>query len=400
MPIKFQSKLPAALKAEVEQTFGRRVFSSKDCILLSLEIFSKTKEQVNVNTLRRLFGLVQANYNPSVSTLNIMAKYCGFSSFEEVPEISIENDEIEFVPREEIIRYLANVLEEMPLQDVLNPTFFIFFKHMILLFGRNPSLAKAFQNHLVKAKTGHTFYFEHFINIDKLNDFYGDGLRHYVNEKRTKEAECHANSLLVFRYWLTAENEKLNKIFANLYDFQAEKSINASICARYFSAHLYHAHANNLLVEKVINEIQKFHFSLCIQREQTQPFPFFEYIVSEALVLTGYYNEALYYINFASENYFKNLTYSGFGYYQAFDLLKAMALLRVEQKRYAENILNHINTHEFGFLSKKFNCILYISLLIQFNKASQSEKEELKVLVAETGFKKIYNIFRFGFSAD
>jgi hypothetical protein len=391
MPVRYTSKLPISLKSEVEQTFGRHIFSAKDCILLSREIFTKTKEQVNVNTLRRLFGLVKTHYNPSASTLNILAKFCGFSSFEEVPEISAEKKEKELVPRQDVIKYLTNVLEEMPLHDVLNPTFCVFYKHLILFLDKNPSLAKAFQSHLVKARNGYAYYFEQFVNIDKLNNFYGDGLRQYANEHRTKEAEVFTSSLLVFRYWLTMEPQKIGKVFASLSDVQLSSSMGKNVftSSRFFSAQLYNAHVHKLPVEKTINDIQKFHFNLCTQKEQTQLFPFFEYIIAEALILTGYYYEGLYYINYALDNYYKNLGYQGFGYYQALDLLKTIALLKTDQQKEARLIFNEINPSEFGFLSNKYNSILYLMLSKSFKRARQNDKKELNALIKETGFKRI-----------
>lgn len=390
MPVHFTSKLPVSLKTEVEQTFGRHIFSSKDCILLSREIFSKTKEQVNVNTLRRLFGLVKTRYNPSASTLNILAKFCGFTSFEEVPDAAGIKEK-ELVPRQDIIKCLTNVLEEMPLHDVLNPTFCVFYKHLILLLDKNPSLAKAFQSHLIKARNGYDFYFEQFVNIDKLNGFYGDGLRRYANEHRTREVELLSNSLLVFRYWLTMEPHKSGRVYTNLSEASLTPSMsrNVFISSRFFAAQLYFAHMHKLPVEKTINEIQKFHYTLCTQKEQAQLFPFFEHIIAEALILTGYYHEGLYYINYAADNYYKNLSYLGFGYYQALEILKAIALLKVDQQKEAKMIFNELNPSEFGFLSMKYNSMLYLLLSKNFKKARQNDWKELKALVKETGFKRI-----------
>src|SRR5687767_12831872 len=72
-----------SLKNEVEAVFGRAITSYRDCILLSEEIYIRTCFKINLNTLRRFFGIVKAEYPPSLATLNIMAKYCGFDSMDE-----------------------------------------------------------------------------------------------------------------------------------------------------------------------------------------------------------------------------------------------------------------------------------------------------------------------------
>src|SRR5437764_1300000 len=72
------------LKHEVEETFGRRIISSRDCIQLSEDIYFKAGDLINPNTLRRLYGLVKADYPSSTSTLSLLAKYCGFNSLDDL----------------------------------------------------------------------------------------------------------------------------------------------------------------------------------------------------------------------------------------------------------------------------------------------------------------------------
>ena len=83
-PTEIKDSLVRLLKSEVEETFGRRIISSRDCIHLSEEVYFKSGYRINHNTLRRFYGLVKADYPPSTSTLTIISKYCGFNSLEEV----------------------------------------------------------------------------------------------------------------------------------------------------------------------------------------------------------------------------------------------------------------------------------------------------------------------------
>src|SRR3954447_26003216 len=73
----------SSLKEEIEETFGKKINVSRDCILLSEEVYGKISLTVNPNTLRRLFGLIKSDYSPSYTTLDILSRYCGFASFEE-----------------------------------------------------------------------------------------------------------------------------------------------------------------------------------------------------------------------------------------------------------------------------------------------------------------------------
>ena len=78
----------SALKKELEQNFGRKIISYRDCVQLVEDIYQKTESTVNVNTLRRFFGLVKTNYTASRSTLLILSKYCGFNSPDEIEKYS------------------------------------------------------------------------------------------------------------------------------------------------------------------------------------------------------------------------------------------------------------------------------------------------------------------------
>jgi hypothetical protein len=70
-----------SLKSEVEIVFGRKVLFSTDCHELSDDIFQKTGSKLSFNTLRRFFHLMKTDFSPSPSTLNILAKYCDYPSY-------------------------------------------------------------------------------------------------------------------------------------------------------------------------------------------------------------------------------------------------------------------------------------------------------------------------------
>ena len=79
-----KNDLLPALRKELENSFGRKVLSSRDCLQMVDDIYQKTGYTINTNTLRRFFGLVKTDYNASPSTLSILLKYCGFNSIEEL----------------------------------------------------------------------------------------------------------------------------------------------------------------------------------------------------------------------------------------------------------------------------------------------------------------------------
>lgn len=392
MAINFISSIPAPLKDEVEQTFGRPVFTAKDCIQLSVDIYNRTRVQVSPHTLRRLFGLVKASSAPSKSTLNILAKYCGFTSHSEVPQFTNNVRETEVVHAENILNFLFSLFHEVPLQEVKKETLLFFVKSVISLLNREPELANSFHRKVAKTTNGQTLYFEKFVYLDKLNHYYGDSLKYYIQEKKTPEAECFGYSLQVLRYWLTGEDQKLHQSFEQLHRYQHHKFSDPSLQGRYYAAKLLFTHFMGQSVEKIHYDIHKAHLNISASPEKRHCFPYFEYLVSAALTLTGNYKEALYFIDFGLEHYQKDHFYVQQGYYHLMVLFKAIALVSVGDQMQAEKIYLKLKPAEFGFLSKKFSMILYLVLAKKLRKSIHKKNEIFFALIKETGFDRFTSL--------
>ena len=57
---------------------------SADCEYLALDIESKTGEHIGVNTIKRLLGMIEDEREPRLSTLDIIARYLDFNSWDEL----------------------------------------------------------------------------------------------------------------------------------------------------------------------------------------------------------------------------------------------------------------------------------------------------------------------------
>lgn len=79
------------LRTEVELKFGRKITYQKDCNSLSNNILDIQKEYISPATLRRLFGFLSTNSNPSRVTLDILSRYIGFKDWEEFNLKGIKN---------------------------------------------------------------------------------------------------------------------------------------------------------------------------------------------------------------------------------------------------------------------------------------------------------------------
>ena len=292
-----QNIIPA-LKKELENSFGRKIVSSRDCLQMVEDIYHKTGYTINANTLRRFFGLVRTDYSASPSTLIILSKYCGFDSVDDIEKLSTKNQPDEDINKEEILHYLVSLFKNLTIDERHNELIENIVQQTILFMERNPSLIDRFQREMAKIPSGRYYYYELFANMDRLNDYYGDGLRYYLRSNSSNETKIFANSMLVFRYWLTEKPFLMEKHMAEIDTITVTLNYPSHILGRFIAARLYFANARNEPLEKILIDATKYHVAIMTKRGNTaSSYPYFELAVCEALILTGLDEEGLEYID-------------------------------------------------------------------------------------------------------
>jgi tetratricopeptide (TPR) repeat protein len=246
-------------------------------------------------------------------------------------------------------------------------------------------------NVVSKTKTGQDLYFENFVNVDKLNAYYGNGLRYYLHAKRTEEASLFAHALVTFKYWL---NNNQEKILHRSYLIDRNPSTATTpvyIMTRYYAALLYFVEAASMSADEILIDIYKYYSSLGLNDNKEQLI-FFEYTISEALVLTGHSQDALYYLrNYRSS--FNKSEYSNF--FVSLDnlkLLEALAHYQTGKYKTAERIFDEIITSDFHFLNKNFASILYLQLMNKLKRKNDKNMETISKLILQTGFFRLNKV--------
>ena len=107
-----------------------------DCYRLALEIKVETNKSVSETTLKRVFGFASSIHQPSIYTLNALAEYCGFKSWNNFytdleqdklqtarqrtwGEIALNATKISLFKIQLVARQLVIVLEEQRRMDKL-----------------------------------------------------------------------------------------------------------------------------------------------------------------------------------------------------------------------------------------------------------------------------------------
>ena len=382
------------LKRELQEHFGRPVATSRDCNLLSEELFQKTSFKVNPNTLRRFFGLVKADYPPSSATLSILSKYCGFDSLDELVHHNGKgrSNETGTHSSDAILRYFVGLFKDTQVQEPVDKTFLALVKQTIVFLQQHPELASKFQKAIAKTDNGQRYYFELYAHIDQLNSYYGEGLLYYLKEKKTPDAQIRGHALLLQRGWLTNDAAAVRRHMAKMGDHHLCDTAHPVICARYFASKIYHAHIEGQPATGILAEALVQHNRIIPSDGYYHNFPTFEYIFSLALTLTQHYADALYYLEQAEAKYKFKHSYVEDGLYETMWLLKAMALARTGQKAQAKEVYEALKPSKFYFLTKKTNTIFYLLLSGYLNKLNPRSEEQLENLVKETGFVKMLEL--------
>jgi hypothetical protein len=377
------------LKNEVQETFGRKISTSRDCIELSDAIFHKTSVAINANTLRRLFGLVKTEYAPSVSTLNILSRYCGFDSIHQLSSAKLSGrDKATDKSELNILLYLVSLFRNIRVEERSNEIFYDLVQETIQFIQRHLDLADRFQRAIAQTKNGQDYYFEQFINTDKLNSFYGDGLRFYLAEKKTPEAQIFGHSLLCTRGWLVGDDEMVRHHFEIVSKNRIQKSMSPLAAGFYYAAHIYFADVNKINTERTLIDAQ--HAYAILKSSNALVLPHFEFPLSMALMLTQHFEEALFYVTHASKP--RPGASRESGVYTSLQLVHGISLARIGAVDEARKIFDSIQPSRFYFIRRKTHTILYLLLDAYINKLSPKVEEQLQILIEDTGFTKLESL--------
>ncbi len=240
---------------------------------------------------------------------------------------------------------------------------------------------------LAKNKLAQVFYFEHFPDYDNLVSFQHKGYTEYLKHKKTPEAQVFGNCILFFGAFLSADNILMEQYYEKLMQIEIPDDIHPMPLGRYYQCLILFQH---FVEEKPIDNILKQIYAI----EKRLPriglhfknFPGLHYFVADALILSGYYKDALKIIDLATKNYSIYREFVWKGYYRQFQLMMAEAYFHLKKTKKAEQLLKKINPEKFYFISRKYFTTRRNLLLIQLNKENSNLKKETNELINKHSF--------------
>ena len=113
----------------IEAKFKQQINSSASCERLALDIESVTNEKLGFTTLKRLLGFTSEQATPRHSTLDILAKYLGFNSYDELEAHINKKGDSDFNNKVETI-YPSQLLDKNEIVISYSPNRHLKLKHI------------------------------------------------------------------------------------------------------------------------------------------------------------------------------------------------------------------------------------------------------------------------------
>jgi hypothetical protein len=364
------------LKTKVEQFYGMPIKYGNQCKQLSIFILEQTGEYLSFQTLRRFFGFIDKNKKPTLHTLNILSKLCGYNHFEDfsaqIKKPKNENNIIEYVysiasRKEEDLNY------HYVCRNIANAMYL------------NMDLLDKNMKFLAASKVAQEYFFERFPFIDQLNNpIYRRALTLYHKAKNTNDSRVFVSTIIYLADYLNKGTPgKLPKI--NLNEII---SLHPFLQARIIGTFLIGSSLQKSELLKLAFDTEK---NQDAKLKSEYNFPFFNYLMADYLIICKMYKEAITMIELGQ--YDTNMKPEGWletGYFETLDLMYCIALEANGEREKALKAFANINIDHFHFIFKKYYTIQYLKLKKKLKgNIEMNEQDLMNNLISET---KYYNL--------
>ncbi len=224
------------LKQFVQKKANLNCQSFADIQQLQFKIRKSIDEYLSVQTLNRFFGLIKNDFKPSAVTLNILARYINYNSFEEFELLQAEAKEKD-TESSATVMLLNSLFSTMEYNGKIESGVLSIVRNLHFLMQKHTSLAKDVYPFMASSQFGRKYFYEQFVHIDSLNKSYGDGLNYFLIHCKDKESCFFAYNVLCLRYFLSERQQQQQHYYKKVsaYALEEIKEFNTTNIARYYA---------------------------------------------------------------------------------------------------------------------------------------------------------------------
>lgn len=211
-PTAFDEKAIGILRhlVRVKSNLNCQTFSQIQ--LLHEDILNVTNVYLSVQTLNRVLGVIKSDFKPSLHTVDTLAKYLNYSSFEELQALHTEEGKAKDEKTSFVSSFFTTIFEEVDnnnegaVDDIV--------KNIVKWMNNHHQFSDDFYRAAASTNFGRSVFYNQFVNIDSLNHGFGNGLQYYLLHTNSKEDKCFVYILNCYRYFLSGRNEMFKRYFA------------------------------------------------------------------------------------------------------------------------------------------------------------------------------------------
>lgn len=358
---------------------------------LQHDIQQVTSEYLSSQTLNRFFGIIHTGFNPSMHTLDTLARYVGYKSFSEFEMLHAEKN-AEQVHSTFTSRFIVSVFAQINPEEHIEPGILQVVKNIATLMADDKQLAGEVYCSMAPSIFGRKFFFEQFVNIDALDGVYGNGLQYYLLNAHDREQKFFAYILYCYRYFLTARSGQFQQYYSllNVYRQSEIMAFHPLLIDRYYAV---------LIFNQVLG--RKDHLHQATEKDELTDFDIWSshaksfycagYLVGEALLLSGEFGRSWEILN---SDEIKPSSLSGV---LQEEFITYLSILKLTSGYFSNNISNKRALSLYLELNEKPLPVLlhdYLTFYLLFLKRSLFPKsivrkevnEQINYLVRKTGF--------------
>ena len=400
LSVAMNKKIPSTrlkhLLKEVENVFRCKISTATNCNQLSRDIQSKTSEYISPHTLRRMFGLVKTDSSPSVYTLDVLSKYCGYQDWNQFV-LGKKKSSSSSVQKEDFSKWVLDFYQSSALKKWPSNDYYFACKNVAERIVTDKTLYKTIPSQLASLPSGQILFFECFPYIDGLGNGYQQHLKIYLQNKSNNwEAQVFVNCLLFLGAYLTQNDKQLKLYYSivNSIKCPLPREMHPIPTARYIGVQiLYHHYTGNhdemmYWCKKGIHEYIQLY-----KKEQARFDVNYYFILSEHLILAGLYEECAEmvepFINRHWKEFSRVNTYE-YNYYEEARLIWAISNMKLGND-IGKQMFKSINTNSFVFTKSKIYMLHFLKQQLSLCSDSAKVKREklrkqINELVKDTGF--------------
>ena len=383
------------IKKLVETRYGKNIAFSNECEELSVHIKKSIQAIISPQTLRRLLGFIDDDVQPSKRTLHYISMYCGFQNYQELVK-NLSNKTETTVSEKDDLSLIKQFYNIELSDNIIDINYHRACSNIAKIILKNPSLFEELAGYLSKNPVSQIYFFERFPFISGLCNGYVIHLKKYLQEKKTVEAKLFSNCLFFLGAYLSGNLKDQKKYLDIINAIQNIDKLHPFPIARKIMSNILYAyeikdtgsikHWTKIAFEQE-NKFQT-------EWKSRSIFPFYHYLMVDCFNLIGDYETSMKFIKIAELDYksYNDGTIE-IGYYESFDLMKAICLYHLGEKNDAKRILNRTDSSALQFTFYEYHLIHRLKLEIKMCSGNSIKKQKLQKaladLIIKTGFTKL-----------